>query len=177
MEAKDWERMRIYAEENGLMNEDLGKVANDFREHMRRGGLNKHVPDKVIHAMQEQTIKRLEAQIGKLKQENHNLQQKNDNLRKGIEAFKKWQAKLADYKFGYWLTEGIKLAHERIKGDPTLPILRKFMGHCDTYDRRMNQLLKTHNKMITECIKLLEQEQNVETILNDIQNEEITNEK
>lgn len=63
---------------------------------------NKDVPPEAI-------IRQLLKQIDLLKQENGILKNKLDNKDYAISQFKKWQAKAAEYKWIYWLYEGVKL--------------------------------------------------------------------
>ena len=60
------------------------------------------VPPKTI-------IRHLSNQIQRLEQEKAVLKAKFDCKDKAISEFKKWQAKVAEYKYEYWLSEATKL--------------------------------------------------------------------
>lgn len=122
--------------------------------------LNKYIPQAVIDSYKEHGIElyvsSLERYIRILEGRVDGLERENESLRKGISEFKKWQGRVADYKADYWLSEGLKLASESVKGDKTLPILRSFIGANAQYDKLMKRLLKSYNKMIRDGIKLIE---------------------
>lgn len=67
---------------------------------------NKEITDryKLRKALQE---------IGELKSEIEYLRYEVEQRDKAITAFKKWQSRCAEYKYQYWLQEGLKLLEEQ----------------------------------------------------------------
>jgi tetratricopeptide (TPR) repeat protein len=63
------------------------------------------VPPKTV-------IKHMARERGKLLAYIDELEEKLKRKDEAIAEFKKWQAKVADYKWHYWLSEGIKLMEE-----------------------------------------------------------------
>lgn len=63
---------------------------------------NKDVPPEAV-------IRQLLKQVNLLKQENGILKSKLDSKDTAIKEFKKWQSRMAEYKWVYWLYEGVKL--------------------------------------------------------------------
>ncbi|MBO7582114.1 MAG: hypothetical protein J6T38_11455 [Bacteroidaceae bacterium] len=55
----------------------------------------------------------LQVENGILKAENDDLKAEIERKDKAIAAFKKWQSRVAQYKFEYWMAEGMKLMEEQ----------------------------------------------------------------
>lgn len=106
---------------------------------------NKEVPSETIW---RNAYKNAQIEIGKLKSENDELKYKLEQKEKAIKEFKKWQGKVATYKWKYWLTEGLKLADEQPDKETYNAIVDYFSG-IESYTRKLNRLKRSLNKIIT----------------------------
>ena len=87
--------------------------------------LNHYIPDAVI-------IKQYKKEIKKLKQ-------KLENQDKAIEAFKKWQSRVAERNVHYWLNEGLKFLSEEFNNED-LKDIRKLHNIVTEYKSKMKQM-------------------------------------
>lgn len=91
---------------------------------------NKDIPIETV-------LKHTLIENGKLKSEIQYLEAELEAKNNAIEAFKKWQTRMKEYKAAYWLTEGIKLAKEE-KDIKQLKLAIAFVS----MDTRFNSLVK-----------------------------------
>lgn len=75
----------------------------------------------------ETVIRHMTIERGKLLSEIDELKDQLARKDAAIAAFKKWQSKVADYKWHYWLSEGIKLM-ETPPETEMLNALKKLLG-------------------------------------------------
>ena len=69
---------------------------------------------------------------GILKAENDDLKAEIERKDKAIAAFKKWQSRVAQYKFEYWMTEGMKLMEEQPE-EKRFKEFRRIIMHYDRF--------------------------------------------
>lgn len=103
---------------------------------------NKEVPSETIW---RNAYKNAQIEIGKLKSENDELRYKLNQKEKAIREFKKWQGRVATYKWRYWLTEGLKLADEQPDKETYNAIVDYFSG-MESYTRKLNHLKNSYRK-------------------------------
>ena len=101
----------------------------------------------------------LQVEIGMLKAENDELKAEIERKEKAIAAFKKWQSRVAQYKFEYWMLEGRKLMEEQPEEKLFKDIYRLILHYekFTTYFR----LAKHHLDLVQkdrEKLKRLEEE-------------------
>lgn len=88
---------------------------------------NKDVPRETI-------MRHVLLENGKLKSEVDYLKNELEKRDKMIAAFKKWQSKVCEYKWRYWLTNGVALAEEKPDKN-VLHQLVKFLSSDDYYKK------------------------------------------
>ena len=89
--------------------------------------MNKDVPPEAI-------IRQLVKENKRLRLEKAELKHKLDCKEQAIASFKQWQSRVADYKYSYWLNEGLKLAS--VQPDKNqVEALRVIFGNDATYKR------------------------------------------
>ena len=92
----------------------------------------------------ETIIRHLSNENARLKQEKEVLKAKLACKEKAISEFKKWQAKVAEYKYEYWLTEATKL----LDTPPDPRILKRARAVINNHSvwngwvRRINEVCK-----------------------------------
>lgn len=101
--------------------------------------MNQGVPNETI-------IRHMQVERGKLLAEIDELKYEIEKRDKAITAFKKWQAKVADYKYQYWLREGIKLMTET-PDEKQFNALFKLVNHWNLFESRFNTLKKSIKQM------------------------------
>lgn len=87
--------------------------------------LNHYVPDSVI-------IKQYKEEIVRLKQ-------KLENQDKAIEAFKKWQSRVAERNVHYWLNEGLKFLSKEFSNED-LKDIRNLHNIVVQYKSKLKQM-------------------------------------
>lgn len=100
----------------------------------------------------ETIIRRLSIENGKLKSEIDELKDKLERKDKAIAAFKKWQSKVAEYKWQYWLQEGILL----MDTPPDNSILKKLFKLLE-YNRIFNNWVKRVDNVLHDYEKVKNQ--------------------
>jgi hypothetical protein len=107
---------------------------------------NKDVPPEAIARQLIKENKQLKVEINILKDE-------INNLKNAITAFKKWQSKVALYKYKYWLAEGLKFVNEGVDLQQ-IETLRRFFGQHTVYSRWLKKCTNAMESMIKEGEKL-----------------------
>ena len=74
----------------------------------------------------------LQVEIGMLKAENDELKAEIERKEKAIAAFKKWQSRVAQYKFEYWMQERRKLMEEQ-PNEKRFKNLRRLIMHYNGF--------------------------------------------
>lgn len=100
---------------------------------------NEDVPDETIIRQLTNENRKLRMQVGELKTAVNN----KDNA---IKSFKKWQANVADYKWQYWLSNGIKLMNEA-PDESLVKQLRELLTANDIFEkwrRRLDAAYKSY---------------------------------
>ena len=126
-----------------------------------RNLINKVPPETVVRYMAKERDK-LEAEIADLKAQ---LARKDE----AIAAFKKWQSKVAVYKWEYWLREGIKIM-ETPPETEMLNALKKLLG-CHRifkeWEKKVTTAWQQYKKAYERAAKLFKTEENEETVQTD----------
>ena len=126
-----------------------------------RNLMNKVPPETVIRHMAKERDK-LEAEIADLKAQ---LVRKDE----AIAAFKKWQSKVAEYKWEFWLREGIKLM-ETPPDAEMLHTLKNLLG-ChrifQSWEKKVTTAWQQYKKAYERAAKLLKPQDNEETVQTD----------
>ena len=92
-------------------------------------------PDVPIEAVLKQVLKenrQLRQKIGELKSE-------LDHKEYAIKKFKEWQANMANFKYNYWLNEGLRLASIDID-ENRVKRVRRFLECNRTYESWMKKI-------------------------------------
>ena len=121
--------------------------------------MNEGVPPETTLKYIIQEKKALQIEIGSLKAEIDFLKAEIERKDKAIAAFKKWQSKVAQHKFEYWMLEGRKLMEEQPEEKLFKDIYRLILHYekFTTYFR----LAKHHLDLVQkdrEKLKRLEEE-------------------
>lgn len=115
--------------------------------------MNKDVPDKTI-------IRHLSIENGKLKSEIQYLEDEIVRRDKAIEAFKHWQSRVAEYKWDYWLGEGISLMENPPSKD-SVERLRSLLAKADMFNSAI-AFLETCYDRYMDTIATMKSEDNTE---------------
>lgn len=110
----------------------------------------------------ETVIRYMAIERGKLLAEIDELKDQLARKDAAIASFKKWQSKVADYKWHYWLSEGIKLM-ETPPETEMLNALKKLLG-CHRifkeWEKKVVNAWESYKKAYERASKLLKTEQN-----------------
>lgn len=107
---------------------------------------NPDVPDSAI-------IKQLHIEIGKLKSEIAELEYKLQKKDETIAAFKKWQGRVARYKYMYWLSQGLQF----METPPPAEELHALVGvHCNygNFEKHLKRAKSCYNAYLKNLNKL-----------------------
>ena len=124
---------------------------------MRQKTYNEVPPETIIRHMAEERGK-LQAEISELKDK---LARKDA----AIAAFKKWQAKVAEYHWSYWLREGIQLM-ETPPDKTMLNTLNQLLGHhriFETWKHKVMSAYESYEKAKEKAKRTLKPIQDEET--------------
>ncbi len=94
------------------------------------------------------------AENGKLKAEIEHLEEELDKKNKAISEFKKWQKKVAERNYEYWITNAIQLIGDGLERKEYRELLRFFRSY-EAYNGSINKLLKEKEKMETNAEKII----------------------
>lgn len=108
--------------------------------------LNQEVPLETIHRY---TLK----ENARLKAENERLESKIVMLERSISSFKKWQKKIVERNFEYWISNAKEIIGEGIERQECRELLRFFRAY-ETYNGTINHLLRAKEKMEENAEKL-----------------------
>lgn len=125
---------------------------------------NKDVPQETI-------IRHLSRENGELKSEIEHLRytiaQKNDMIKtrdKAIADFKKWQSKVAEYKWRYWLGEALQLT-DKLPDKEVLFEMKRVLNQHGKFNRNFNKACAAYDNtnIFSENLKvaLAEAEKNI----------------
>ena len=96
----------------------------------------------------ETIIRHLSNEVAQLKRENNLLKGKLDLKERAIAEFKKWQQKVVEFKFDYWLNEAIKFLD-----NPPDPIILKRIRAVVFNHNIWNEWVRKVNKAYEATIK------------------------
>ncbi len=96
--------------------------------------LNQEVPLETIYRY---TLK----ENVKLKDENEHLKSKIRKLENSITSFKKWQRKVIERNYEYWISNAKEVIGEGIDREESLELLRFFKAY-EAYNGTINSLLR-----------------------------------
>lgn len=100
---------------------------------------NEDVPAEAI-------LRQVLIENGKLKSEIDELKDTLARRDAAIAAFKKWQGKMATYKWQYWFHEGLKLADEK-PDDSVLVKMRSLFTLSDYYNRQVKRFESAYERL------------------------------
>ena len=113
----------------------------------------------------ETVIRHMAIERGKLLAEIDELKDQLARKDKAIEAFKKWQSRVADYKWHYWLNEGVKLMEEP-PDKAMLNALKNLLG-CHRifheWEKKVTTAWQQYKKAQERAAKLLKPQENEKT--------------
>ena len=90
---------------------------------------------------------------GKLKAEIEHLEEELIRQEKAISAFKKWQRKVVERKFEFWINSAKEIIGEGIEREECRELIRFFKAY-EAYNGTINSLLRDKEKMETNAEKL-----------------------
>lgn len=115
--------------------------------------LNNDVPEETTLRYVLMENGKLKSEIEYLEHEINRLHNTIDMQNKAIKDFKKWQSRVAQYKWDYWLNEGFKLM-ENLPSQELIDALRRlFCSHANMrrfvkkIDSLYNNLLQAEKAM------------------------------
>lgn len=108
--------------------------------------LNQEVPLETLyrHTLKENAM---------LKDEIALLESKIEKQENAIAAFKKWQRKVAERNYQYWINRAREIIGEGIDREESRELLRFFRAY-DAYNGTINSLLRVKEKMEENAEKL-----------------------
>lgn len=104
--------------------------------------LNEAVPERTILRYVQKEKAQLERENDRLRLEIKRLQGEIDRRDRAIAAFKKWQGKVAEYKYDYWLHEGLKLMEEQPEQEECKALFRLVNSHA-VFEQRFQALKRS----------------------------------
>ena len=113
--------------------------------------MNNDVPPEAI-------IRQQRLEMIRLRQEIDELKSKLELREKAIAEFKKWQSKVAERNYSYWLNEGLKLAHNQPDKEQ-LNHLKNLLGNFDRYKRYLTYIERAAAQVEKSSILLLKEEE------------------
>jgi len=123
--------------------------------------MNKDVPDSAV-------IRQLSIENGKLKAEIDFLREELDRKNKAIEAFKKWQSKVATFHVNYWLTDGIRLIDNPPSAEAVRK-LRRIISKTSILDGRMQSIERSYQSLI-DHIQNASEDEEIKQLRDNLQN-------
>ena len=122
---------------------------------MAKKRLNEDVPNETI-------IRHMKVEQGKLLAEIDELKYEIEKRDKAIAAFKKWQSRVAEYNYQYWLREGIKLMEQQPE-EREFNTLFNLINHWTFFKKRFETIkrnIKQIEKARVELVKMIDLEIN-----------------
>ena len=108
--------------------------------------LNQEVPLETIYRYTLQENARLKA-------ENEQLESKIKKLENSITSFKKWQKKVVERNYEYWINNAKEIIGEGVDRQECRELLRFFKAY-EAYNGTINSLLRDKEKMEENADKL-----------------------
>lgn len=109
---------------------------------------NKDVPSETVIRYLSREKGELKSEIDELK---YTIAQKNKEIKlkdKAIADFKKWQSKVAEYHWQYWLTEALRFAND-LPDEEVLFEMKRVLGQYDKFDKYYKKTIAAYKNVKT----------------------------